>query len=189
MSELKREVKQVLLGRTILLDNGKLSTLGPDDPWLPSGVIDGALEVRIFGVAKKRRVLLTDLDDAGTLEVALEVMKNIGRGVILVHHPDVPACMLRYVLTRPAMLTVGYEEDGTLLLTAWTGRSLFAWLALSRAIRDFEKHMPETLHLSEQEPPEEKKKEKKKKERPAKEKKQRRNKENEHGPEPDQEGQ
>lgn len=43
MTEFEREIKKVFLGRTILLEDGRLSPIGPDDLAISSGVADGAL--------------------------------------------------------------------------------------------------------------------------------------------------
>ena len=152
MTELEWEVKQVLVGRTILLDDGRLATMGPEDYRMPTGVMDGATEVRLFGLAKKQVVLECDMDQESALQAVGDVLKNLGRGLVLIYHPEMAACLFRYILTRPAVLTVGYEED-KLILTAWTGRSLNAWAALRRAITSFERHLPEGIRFTREAPP------------------------------------
>ena len=52
MAILDKEIKEVLLGRTKLLPDGRLSTLEEGDYMMPRGVMDGATGVRILGVGK-----------------------------------------------------------------------------------------------------------------------------------------
>ncbi|MBQ9719542.1 MAG: hypothetical protein IJV64_02485, partial [Oscillospiraceae bacterium] len=40
-------------------------------------------------------------------------------------------------------------EDGTPTLTAWTGRGLTGWISLRRAIKAFEKGLPDTITANE----------------------------------------
>ena len=79
---------------------------------------------------------------------ALESMRKLGRILYLREQPETAACLLRYVMTRPAVLTFRYEEDQP-MLTAWTGRGLFGWVSRIRAIRAFERGLSEELRPAE----------------------------------------
>ena len=94
-------------------------------------------------------------------------MRQIGRGLSLREQPEAAACLIRYVLTRPAVLTFRYT-DGIPVLTAWTGRGLLGWISLRRALAAFARHAPKTLKVSDRELPKETKKKKPRKEKKKK---------------------
>ncbi|MBO4886907.1 MAG: hypothetical protein J5589_01165 [Firmicutes bacterium] len=167
MTEFKREIRKVFLGRTIRLEDGRLSPIGPDDLAIPSGVADGALGIRILGVGHKNQLLETSLNEEMTIEAVREAMKDIGRGVLFRQQPEIVACLIRYVLTKPAMLTFTFRE-GEPVLTAWAGRGFSGPIARGRALKALKKKLPETVTFSEKTAPEEEKEEK-----PQKEKKKR----------------
>ncbi len=98
------------------------------------------------------------------MEEAEACMQSIGRGVRLRQQPDAAACLIRYVLTMPTLLTFRWVE-GRGLLTAWAGRGLTGRISRWRAIRAFEGPMAETLRLSLEEPPEEQKEKKRRRKR------------------------
>ena len=167
MTEFKREIRKVFLGRTIRLEDGRLSPIGPDDLAIPSGVADGALGIRILGVGHKNQLLETSLNEEMTIEAVREAMKDIGRGVLFREQPEIVACLIRYVLTKPAMLTFTFRE-GEPVLTAWAGRGFSGPIARSRALKALKKKLPDTVTFSEKTAPEEVKEGK-----PQKEKKKR----------------
>ena len=167
MTEIEREIKKVFLGRTILLEDGRLSPIGPDDLAISSGVADGALGIRILGVGHKNQKLETSLGTDETSEAIREAMKEIGRAVFFREQPEIVACIIRYVLTKPAMLTFTFRDEVP-VLTAWAGRSVGGPLARRRALSALKRKLPETITFSEETAPEEVKEEK-----PEKEKKKR----------------
>ncbi|MBR3059606.1 MAG: hypothetical protein IKS05_04605 [Oscillospiraceae bacterium] len=169
--EEKREIRRVLLGKTLLQENGRLTSMGPGDRRLPLGIGDGAGAVRFLGVGGKSRRLETKLREPAVKNKAAEIMKDIGRGLDLREQPDTVACLIRYVLTRPALLTFRYME-GVPVLTAWAGRGLTGWISRRRALRAFRARLPESIKISEKqapavEPPKEKKQKKSRRERKA----------------------
>ena len=172
MTETEREIRKIFLGRTILMDDGKLSVAGPDDIWIASGVSDGALGIRILGVGHKAVSLQTSLGEEETKEKIQKAMKDIGRGLFLPSQPEVIGCLLRFVLTKPAILTFTYRE-GVPVLTVWAGRGATAWLARKRALSRLKKKLPEEITYTEDAAPEEPQEEKapKKKRPSAKERK------------------
>ena len=156
-AEEKREIKDVLLGKVVLAEDGRLTTFpkGKGLARLPLGVSDGAFSVRMLGVMRRAVRYETKLNREKALEEARECMKDIGRGLALREQPDTAACLIRYVLTRPVVVTFHYE-GGIPILTAWTGRSLTGLLSLYRAAGAFERHLPPGLWLSEKKPPQNK---------------------------------
>ena len=157
----KAEIKRVLLGRAVLAQDGRLIAL-PAGTFMktPIGIGDGATAVRLLGISRRVRRYETKDGRARVTEAARKAMRNIGRGLILNEQPEAVACLLRYILTRPAVLVFAYE-NGAPTLTAWTGRGLTGWLSQRRAIRAFERWLPDTMTANDFKPPRETKEERK----------------------------
>ena len=157
MTSETKEIRSILLGRTSLDEKGKLTSISRGEFHLPLGVADGAVAVRFLGVARRAKRYESSMDEKMTLTAAEAAMREIGRGLSLREQPESAACLIRYVLTRPAVLTFRYV-DGIPVLTAWAGRGLSGWISLRRALSAFARHAPEELSLSGEELPKEKKK-------------------------------
>lgn len=165
------------MGKAVLAEDGRLAAV-PAGTWMPTpiGIGDGAGAVRFLGVTSRVRTYATKNGRERVMTIARKSMQNVGRGLALSEQPEAVACLIRYVLTRPAVLVFTYV-DGVPTLTAWAGRGLTGWLSLRRAIRAFEIGLPDTMVgaegklKKEKKPPKEKKekKEKKKKKGEAKE--------------------
>lgn len=156
MTKTEKEVRDVLLGRTYLTEDGHLSSMGPDDYRMPVGISDGAMAVRFLGVAHRAITIKSSLNKRRTLEAAQDAMKHTGRKLTLVEQPDAICCLIRYVLTPPCVLTFT-NMDGTYVLTGWTGRAFLGFVSRLRAMRTFIRHLPSTLNVTEDRPPEEEK--------------------------------
>ena len=170
MTREKREIRDILLGRTTPDGNGKLTSIERGTLHLPVGVGDGAGVVRFFGVARRAQRYDTKLGEAEALAAAEQVMLDIGRGISLREQPEAACCLIRYVLTRPALLCFRCV-DGVPLLTAWAGRGIGGWISLRRALRAFEQHAPEALQPSDEPAPKEQKERKPRRERRKREEK------------------
>ena len=100
----------------------------------------------------------------------MEAMFHSGRRLTLVEHPETAACFIRYVLTRPAVITVEVR-DGVPVVTAWSARGLTGWISTRRALHTFAAHLPEGVSLSKEKAPaaadEEKTRREKRKEKKA----------------------
>ena len=146
----KAEVKRVLMGRTMPREDGTLAAL-PAGMIMPTpiGIGDGAAETWLFGLKRRVRRYVTKDKRDRVAAVAKKAMQNTGRGVTLNEQPEAVACLVRYILTRPAMLVFSFENDIP-TLTAWTGRGLTGWISLRRAIRTFEESLPDTMVPDEQ---------------------------------------
>ena len=162
----KAEIKRVLLGRAVLAEDGRLIAV-PAGTFMktPIGIGDGATAVRLLGIKRRTRRYKTKEGESRVTRAVTKAMQDVGRGLILNEQPEAIACLVRYILTRPAVLVFTLEE-GVPTLTAWTGRGLTGWISLRRAIRAFEKGLPETMTASDYKPHKEKKK------KPSKEEKQ-----------------
>ena len=143
----KKEIRDVLLGKTVLAEDGRLTVPEPGTLFLPRGVTDGAGAVRFLGIRGKERRYVTEADESALMASVLEFMRGVGHGLYLREQPDAAACLIRYVLTRPAVLTFRFEE-GQPVLTAWSGRGLMGWLSRRRAIGAFERALTEDLRYA-----------------------------------------
>ena len=154
----KAEIRRVLLGRAVLATDGRLIAI-PAGTFMksPVGIGDGAASVLLFGMLRRIRRYETKDGRARVNAAVTKAMQNVGRGLILNEQSEAAACLIRYLLTRPVVLVFTYE-DGIPTLTAWTGRGLTGWISLRRAIRAFEKGLPDTMAANEIKASEEKKK-------------------------------
>ena len=127
-------------------------------PWkkgqirMPIGVMDGAGATCFFGICKKARRLKVSCGTEQARRIAFGVMQDVGRLLYLPQQPEAAACLIRYILTRPAVLIFDYQ-DNIPVVTAWTGRGLTGWISLRRALRAFLKRLPKQLTVSEEPAP------------------------------------
>ena len=159
MKKDKKEIRDLLLGKAVLGDDGKLVTPESGTFRLPMGIVDGAGTVRFLGIRENRRFYKSELSEKELMAEAEKTMRDIGRGVRLRQQPDAVACLIRYVLTRPVIL-VFRIEDSCGILSAWAGRSLTGRISRLRAIHAFENPLADILRITEVGPaaaPEEKK--------------------------------
>jgi len=142
-----KDVKAVLLGHTVLLDDGRLMNCAPGEFNMFSGVGDGAGSVRIFGVARRARAFDTKLSEKKAIEAARISMAEIGRGVLLQSNPNLPACLIRYILTKPVVITFGYM-DGRPVAIAYAGRGISTLISIKRALAAFTDELPDSMKVS-----------------------------------------
>ncbi len=159
MTDIEKDVRAVLLGRTALLEDGRLTNYVHGEFNIMSGVSDGAGSVLFFGMAKRSRAFKTRFSEQKALNAARSAMMEIGRGVVPRSDPEMPACLIRYILTKPVVLTFKYVE-GVPVVTAYSGRSLTALISLRRAIAAFTDELPDGMTAAEEKAPEEEKEEK-----------------------------
>lgn len=167
--EARQEIRRALLGRTEPAEDGRLVVLEKGQVSnLVYGISDGAGAVRILGVRKKAKRLTVSCPEAKAREIAYKLMSEIGRVLYLSELPKAPACLIRYVVTRPSVLIFDYE-DGVPVLSAWSGRGLTGWISNRRALNAFIQRMPgKLMSVSEQEPPKDRDQEREKAEKQAK---------------------
>ena len=155
MKKEKKEIRDLLLGKTVMDEDGKLVTPEAGFFRVPQGVAPGAGAVRFLGIGRKERFFRSALDGDEILAEAEACMSNMGRAVRLREQPDAAACLIRYVLSVPAVLVFRIEE-GVCVLTAWAGRSPSAWLSRRRALHTFEKALSGVLSPAAEAPKREK---------------------------------
>ena len=146
--EAKQEIRKALLGRVAPSDDGRLVVAGLRQA-MPLGVMDGAIGVRFLGICKKSRALKVSCPPEKARRIAFSVLQDQGRVLYLDQQPQVAACLIRYVLTRPVVLIFDYQEERP-VLTAWTGRGLGSWISLRRALKGFQNRMPKAFELSDE---------------------------------------
>lgn len=149
----KKEIRTVLLGRTVLSEDGRLATPEPGAFYIPKGVTDGAGAVRFFGIKGKTRRYETDIEEQALMEAADQYMRRVGHELLLREQPDAAAALIRYLLTKPVVLTFRYGE-GRPVLIAWCGRGLMSWISRLRAVRGFERAFSEALRPTDSKPEE-----------------------------------
>ena len=159
MKKEQKEIKRLLLGRMVLDEAGRLVTPEAGTIRIPTGIADGAGAVRFLGVSGRVRCYESDLSEEELMEHVKGCMANLGRGVRLRQRPEAFACLIRYVLTKPVILSIRCVE-GRGILTAWTGRGLTCRLSQNRAIRAFEHPLADLLRISAEPPPEDETEEK-----------------------------
>ena len=147
--EARQEIRRVLLGRTVPTQDGRLTVLEKGEYRMPIGVADGAGAVRFLGICKKARRLKASCAAPKARSLAAQIMRDVGRELVLPQQPEAAACLIRYILTRPAVLIFDYQ-DNVPVITAWTGRGLTGWISLRRALRAFLKRLPKQLSVSEE---------------------------------------
>ncbi len=175
MTNIDKDVRTVLLGRTSLLEDGRLISYAPGEFNIMNGISDGAGSVLFFGMSRRSRVCSTKFSERKACEAARKAMQEIGRGVVLRSDPEVPACLIRYILTKPAVVTFTYAE-GVPVVTVYAGRGLTALISIRRAFAAFADELPEGMTVTKEKGPEPPKEDREKKKKEKKEKKEKKKK-------------
>ena len=152
MTNAEKEIRSVLLGRTLMREDGTLSVPEKGEFYLSGGVTDGAGALRFLGMARRSLVFETRRVEWDMRQTMRRILQNMGRGVELREQPETIACIIRYVLTKPVLLTFEYRE-GLPVLTAWTGRSPMGLLSIRRAFKTIEKELPQDIFVTGKEAP------------------------------------
>jgi hypothetical protein len=140
----KREIRDILLGKSILTEDGRLTSKDPGTILMPQGVVDGAGAVHLFGISGKDYRYETGLAEDALAEQVNQSMRNLGRALSLREQPEAAACLIRYALTGPAVLVFRCAEGGP-VLTVWTARGLMGSITRRRAVGAFAQALPESI--------------------------------------------
>lgn len=142
MDERKREIRQLLLGHTMMLPNGRLAAVKRGQPLNALGIQNGGSAVRIFGVGHrtqyytcKKKKPLADVSTSFT---------HVGRGVDLAVLPDAPCCICRYPMLSPIVL-LGEMQGDIVKITAYSGRTPAMMLRRVLILRRLGKYLPSSL--------------------------------------------
>lgn len=150
MDALKKEIKEALLGSLIPSD-GRLQVSTNRWAKYRAGMQDGYDKVRFFGVMSRKRWYLSRKNAKQIRELAVKGMQNMGRMMELSSAPELEAVYCSYLLSNPAILTFQRNQDGTIELTAYSGRGFSGWVSCFRTLNRFQKEVPEVLQrLSEE---------------------------------------
>ena len=139
-----KEIRDVLLGKTVLDEHGWMHVPGAGEFRLPVGIPDGAASIRVLGLSVSSWMFSTELSEEDAVELARQCMQNIGRRVILRESPGAAACFIRSVFVRPAVMVFAYE-NGVPVLSIYSGRSVTGPAAVNKAYRDFTVQLPKTM--------------------------------------------
>lgn len=144
-----REIKHILLGNLVVLSDGRVGA--GSGMWVTrNGVADGASSAILLGVKmKKYNYSTTFKSNNQAVYRVKEAMSNIGRCIYLDTAPKASACFVKSVLFKPVVLVFECvnKADGSenLELSAYCGRSLFAFFSLMRIVSRFNKELPEEI--------------------------------------------
>ena len=152
MTDNVKEIRNILVGRTTLAEDGRIRAIEKGEFYLASGVADGAGSVRFLGITRRAAAYETELPERKVMQIADTCMMNIGRRVALKEQPETAACLIRYVMTRPVLLVFKYV-DGEPVLTAWSGAGISGLISILRGVSAFEKQLPEDITRSGEEAP------------------------------------
>lgn len=143
--QLKRELKNILSGRTIMDNNGMLMALPEGHRMVFQGVLNGWSSVRIWGVAVQEYCFQLADDGGAAYEIVLSAMQALGRLVYLEQRDTALCCIRRYAMSRPVVLAAIHEGDGLVRLSLYTGKGAVAKMIQHRALQDFCRALPEGL--------------------------------------------
>lgn len=143
------EIRKILMGKTVLTEEGKLTTRSKGQFSLPQGVRNGSGAVRLFGVSKRQRSyrLTKKLSD----KQIEQLLAHMGRGVVLAQTPQVYACLRQYAMTDPVLLQA-QAIGQTLQVSAFTARTPWAALLCRSTLNTLEKLLPEGTERIKDEP-------------------------------------
>ena len=139
-----QEIRSILSSRVMFRDGAymaapKLHNLGF------VGMYDGSKAASMFGVTSRSRRYEAESMDAAVLGMQ-KIFSKLGRPVRFESDPEQPARLVR-MISNPVILTMDCEEDG-LVISAYTARTILAFLTLKQAFRQLERHLPEDVRLS-----------------------------------------
>lgn len=138
-----KEIRDILLGRIVRLDENLWGAAPAGTRFHFYGVRDGAGDVRLFGVTHRSHCYQTgETEPAIAFAAAETVLNSMGRPMRLASVPDGKACLYAPNWIAPVVLTLARDGNG-LLLTAYTGRSLLIGQVRCRiALWIFEQRLP-----------------------------------------------
>ena len=145
MDEVKREIKQILIGNVI--PSGKyLQVPERGIVGLRTGLGDSADMVLIFGVAKHTRYYAIEGNPNKIKAAGHRSISNIGRKVILRSNPDAEIGYCKYMVTRPIVLLFEVDDIGAKVET-YTSRGIFGLISELWIRNKFMKEMPELREI------------------------------------------
>ena len=147
MDNQTREIRQILLGRTVWTQDGCLEALQKGQRMRFQGMGNGWGALHFLGIA--RRVRTYQLPVNAPEKLPAELLYRMGRAVRLAEQPKVSACLCPHLMSAPVLLTAEREGD-QLRVSAFTAKGALSALICLRALNTFEKGLPETVKPVEQ---------------------------------------
>ncbi|SEF79880.1 hypothetical protein SAMN04487934_103194 [Eubacterium ruminantium] len=143
------EVRQILLGNMVRDEGGKYVALN-QRRFPVYGIADGAQKVKTVGITRKNYIYSTETkNNQNALFEAGKIMNSIGRMVEIQSIDNNVACLVRTYIFYPVVLVMYENEEKEIQLSAFTGRSFTARLAIYCARRKFDKGAGAFLDMDE----------------------------------------
>ena len=120
-----KEIKQILLGRIEMDEDGNLTPISSGINLNLRGLPEGWGSVMIFGVSQSYHMYDTELSPEEAAYEANESLKDIGRCVVLKENSEAIGCYCRSLFLAPSFVAAEWEDD-RLKITVFTGRSVFS---------------------------------------------------------------
>ena len=141
-----REIRDILLGRIVRLDEDHWAAAPAGTKLHFYGTREGAGDVRLYGVNHRSSCYRTEeMETAAAFEEVETVLYSMGRPVLLETLPERKACLYAPHWIAPVLLTLAQDEEN-LLLTAYTANSLVMGRFRSRiALWVLERRLPAGL--------------------------------------------
>ena len=141
----RHEIKKLLMGNLMRREDGKSELR--NELWVtPWGVGDGAVETLLFGVSQRRYRFETTLrNNTQAVYQSEKAMRDIGNVLYMHSAPELKACYVRSLGFRPVILSFE-EEEGELILRAYSGRAPLTFLSIMHAVSKFEKALPQQIY-------------------------------------------
>ena len=134
--QLKTELRKLLTGRTIRDEEGWLVAI-PDGNYLIYHGIADRTGYRKIKLREERIQVAATNEEA--FHVVLQALQDVGVLVNMKTMPDALCALCRIFLTKAVILCVVPEDDGLVLVQAYTGRAFTAGLSCRLAISNFMK--------------------------------------------------
>ena len=136
--QLKTEIRKLLTGRTIRDEEGWLIAVPEGNYMIYHGVADSTG----FRKIKQRQVhLQVAASSEAAFQPVLEALRDMGTLVNMQTKPEALCALCRFFLTKAVLLCVSPEENGRVLVQAYTGRSLMAGIISRLAVSKLKKKL------------------------------------------------
>lgn len=138
--QLKNEIRKLLTGRTIRDEDGWLIAVPDGNRFIYHGITDrmGYRRIRV----KEEHIQVANSSEEA-FQPVLNALGEIGLPVDMKMKPTALCALCRVFLTRRVLLCVLPEDDGMVLVQAYTGRAITSRLCCHIAISRFMKKIKE----------------------------------------------
>lgn len=129
--EMKKELRKLLTGRTIRDPEGWLVAV-PDAGRL---IYHGASDNTGRKIICREAILAGDRDPEKAFYRVLQALETVGLPVNMRTRPEALCALRRYFLTKGVILCATWQQDGSIHVQAYTGRSFLGSFCCVNAIR------------------------------------------------------